>query len=402
MVGGKSGVKHGRLAAVILARRAELGKSQRDVVDELRAVRPTFDRSEWRKWEKGENAPGRFWLPHIATVLELDISVLRAAKAVPSPRPPDRIEVAAAPIEEDPLLDRRDLLLGTAGLSLEAAMFRPTGKTEAPATLRTQLAKAQDDFRAGRHATLGKRLPGLVDRAVAGDDHRLTADVWALATEHLIKAGDDDLALLAADRAAVAAAESGDRLAVAEAAYCRCMTLRHSGRSRTAYAASVDAAARLADEGLRTADDFATYGHLFLTSGYSAAAAGDAAHAEDYMREAEAIADRLGTDVTHGMWFFGPAQAGLYRLSMENALGNVGAGVVAARSLDPARLPSPERRARYWIDTARVYAQLTGHRADVATAVRHAYTEAPGEVVSRPAVLQLAQDAGLKLVTTRS
>lgn len=205
---------------------------------------------------------------------------------------------------------------------------------------------------------------------------------------------------LAADRAAVTATESGDRLAVAEAAYCRCMTLRHSGRIRTAYAAAVDAAAQLADEGLRTPDDLATYGHLFLTSGYSAAAAGDAARAEDYMREAEAVAARLGNDVTHGMWFFGPAQAGLYRLSMENALGNVGGGVAAARALDPARLPTPERRARCWIDTARVYAQWTGHRADVATAVRHAFAEAPGEVVSRPAVLQLAHDAGLKLVTT--
>jgi len=281
-------------------------------------------------------------------------------------------------------------------------MFRPTGVTEAPSTLRAQLAKAQDDFRAGRHATLGKRLPGLVDRAVASDDRQLTADVWALATEHLIKSGDDDLTLLAADRAAVAAAESGERLAVAEAAYCRCMTLRHSGRSRTAYAAAVDAAARLADEGLRTPDDLATYGHLFLTSGYSAAAAGDAARAEDYLREAESVAARLGNDVTHGMWFFGPAQAGLYRLSVENALGNVGGGVAAARALDPARLPTPERRTRYWIDTARVYAQWTGHRVDVATAVRHAYAEAAGEVVSRPAMLQLAHDAGLKLARTGS
>lgn len=63
---------------------------------------------------------------------------------------------------------------------------------------------------------------------------------------------------------------------------------------------------------------------------------------------------------------------------------------------------TPERRARYWIDTARVYAQWTGHRVDVATAVRHAYAEAPGEVVSRPAMLQLAHDAGLKLARTGS
>ncbi|GAA2037676.1 hypothetical protein GCM10009839_43750 [Catenulispora yoronensis] len=50
MPGGKSGATYNHLAAVILARRNELGKSQRDVVGELRAVRPTFDRSEWRRW----------------------------------------------------------------------------------------------------------------------------------------------------------------------------------------------------------------------------------------------------------------------------------------------------------------------------------------------------------------
>ncbi|MEZ0107917.1 hypothetical protein ABH920_001909 [Catenulispora sp. EB89] len=394
MAGGKSGDTHSDLAALILARRCELHKSQRDVVDELRTIRPTFDRSEWRNWEKGKVVPGRFWLPHVAAVLELEIGVLRAAKSLPRQRSAGRIEPAET-VEENPVLDRRDLLLGTAGLSVEAAMFRPTGITEAPEKLRTQLAKAQNDFRLGKHAALGKRLPGLMDRAVSGSDKRLTTDMWTLATEYLIKTGQDDLALLASDRAATAAAESGDRLAQAEAEYCRCMTLRHSGRSRTAYTITADAASKLADGGLRTSDDFATYGHLFLTAGYSAASAGDAGRAEDYMREAESIAARFPSDVAHGMWFFGPAQAGLYRLSMENALGNVGGGVNAARALDPVRLPTPERRARYWIDVARLYGQWTGHQVDVAAAVRRAYAEAPGEVTSRPKVLELARNAGL-------
>jgi hypothetical protein len=82
---------------------------------------------------------------------------------------------------------------------------------------------------------------------------------------------------------------------------------------------------------------------------------------------------------------------------MENTLGNVGGGVKAGRALDPGRLPTPERRARYWIDLARVYNQWVGHRVDVAAAVRHAYAEAPGEVASRPAVLSLARELGLKV-----
>jgi transcriptional regulator with XRE-family HTH domain len=395
MTGGIPGSTPSHLPALIQARRLELGKSQRDVADELKLIRATFDRSEWRKWESGKVVPGRYWLPYIAEVLELPLGVLRAAKAAHG-RPADgRIEPPTAGLKEDQVLRRRDLLMGSAGLSIETALFRPTGTTAAPARLRSQVAKAQAEIRDARYTTLGRRLPGLLDRAQAAGDPALAADAWSLATEYLIKMNNDDLALITSDRAAAAANASGDPLTAAGAQWGRCIALRHSGRSRTAYTIAADAAAKLADETrLATAEQLGIYGHLFLCAGYTAASAGDAARAEDYMAEAEAAAEHFAADRVHGMWYFGPTQAGLYRLSIEHALGNVGAALDAARRVDPTRLPSAERRARYWIDLARVYG-LDGDQARAASAIHNAYASAPAVVTSRPVVRELARGAGI-------
>jgi transcriptional regulator with XRE-family HTH domain len=395
MTGGIPGSTPSDLPALMQARRLELGKSQRDVADELKLVRATFDRSEWRKWESGKVVPGRYWLPHIAEVLELPIGVLRAAKAAHGGPAPDRIDPPAGVLKEDQVLRRRDLLVGTAGLSIETALFRPTGTTEATATLRFQVIKAQAEVRDARYASLGRRLPGLLDRAQAAGDPVVAADAWSLSTEYLIKVNNDDLALITSDRAAAAAAASEDPLTIAGAQWGRCIALRHSGRSRTAYTIVADAAAKLADEtGLATAEQLGTYGHLFLCAGYTAASSGDAARAEDYMAEAEATAGRFSTDRAYGMWYFGPAQAGLYRLSTEYALGNIGGALDAARRVKPAQLPSAERRARYWIDLARVYG-LDGDQTRLAGAIHNAYAAAPAEVTTRPVVRELARSAGI-------
>jgi hypothetical protein len=66
----------------------------------------------------------------------------------------------------------------------------------------------------------------------------------------------------------------------------------------------------------------------------------------------------------------------------------------AARRVDPAQLPSAERRARYWIDLARIHG-LDGDKAHVASALQNAYAAAPAEVTSRPVVRELARGAGI-------
>lgn len=78
----------------------------------------------------------------------------------------------------------------------------------------------------------------------------------------------------------------------------------------------------------------------------------------------------------------------LHRVSAENYAGDPGAAIAAALRIVPASLPTTERRARYWTDTARAYANW-GRREDCVSALLAADREAPEETHARPAFRDL-------------
>ena len=86
---------------------------------------------------------------------------------------------------------------------------------------------------------------------------------------------------------------------------------------------------------------------------------------------------------------FTPATVGLHRISAENYAGDPGAAVAAAARIDPASLPTTERRARYWTDTARAYGNW-GRREGCVSALLAAEREASEETHARPAVRDLS------------
>jgi hypothetical protein len=59
---------------------------------------------------------------------------------------------------------------------------------------------------------------------------------------------------------------------------------------------------------------------------------------------------------------FSPATVELHQVSAENYAGDPGAAVAAALRIASASLPTTERRARYWTDTALAYANWGGAR----------------------------------------
>jgi hypothetical protein len=59
---------------------------------------------------------------------------------------------------------------------------------------------------------------------------------------------------------------------------------------------------------------------------------------------------------------FSLATVDLHWVSAQNYAGDPGAAVAAALRIVPASLPTTERRARYWTDTARAYANWGGAR----------------------------------------
>lgn len=68
------------MGALIKELRSARGWSQGQLADALceASGRPTITREEVSRWERGVRVPGRFWLPHLATVLQAPLSMLEA------------------------------------------------------------------------------------------------------------------------------------------------------------------------------------------------------------------------------------------------------------------------------------------------------------------------------------
>jgi hypothetical protein len=205
----------------------------------------------------------------------------------------------------------------------------------------------------------------------------------------LIKLDDQQLGWMAADRARVLASGGGDPLAAGEAARNLAVLARKAGWHDQAASIALTAAASplLAGKSPRLA---AERGLLLQSAAYTAARAGDRDSMRELTGQAAAIAAGLGDAILlrdHGGGFT-PATVELHRISAENYAGDPAAAVAAAARMVPASLPTTERRARYWTDTARAWAAW-GRRDECVGALLAAEREAPEETHARPAVRDL-------------
>jgi len=301
---------------------------------------------------------------------------------------------AAKTDKDDPLLPRRAFLAVAATVTAEVALFRPNGATIPPADLRTELARAQRLYREAQYAQLTDLVPALLNLAHNSDDHALKVQVNVLATEHFLKVGDDSYAYLTADRALRSAELAGDPISHANAAWMMCVMLRHAGKPRPGYEMAEAAAERVAADAPNSPLALATRGHLYLTAAYTAGMAGKPHDAAAYYREGRELASRFPSEQAHGLWFFGPAQADHYGISVHNNLADVGAALRYAGLVNPGALASTERRERYWYDVTRTHL-AAGDQPSAAAAIRSLCLVAP-QAANRPRVQLLATAAGLK------
>jgi transcriptional regulator with XRE-family HTH domain len=329
-------------------------------------------------------------------------------------------EQALADQEDDPVR-RRTFLTGAAGLTtaltaaapalaaadpvdtLEEALFQPTAAPAMPLDrLHVALAAARTDFRAARYATLGRELPELIAAAEATRDsltgtardtaHMIIARAYVLASELTVKA-HSEAAWVTADRALRAARDSGQPAPIGEAARVLAIAMRRSGRGKAAVDLLTRTATSLDTEHRRpTAPTLTVRTSLLLTAAYSAAVTGDRTTALTLADEAEQSTRRLPADSGAGLFTVDatPHQCALYRIGIHNALGTPDEGIAYARALDPAQLPTPERRARYYTDTARMWHQLGDPRRTF-SALRGIEHNAPEEA-RRPAVRTLTAE----------
>jgi hypothetical protein len=264
------------------------------------------------------------------------------------------------------------------------------------ARLSADLTGALSDFRACRYRRLAFALPRLIasgHTAAAAADDAVTAAVLAgiyiLTTRMLIKLDDQQLGWMAADRARILATAAEDPLVPAEAARNLAVLARKAGWHAQAMSIALSAAGQ---PGLRDGDPdrAAERGLLIQSAAYTAARNGDRFGMRELTSEAAAIAAALGGTTLlrdHGGGF-SAATVALHRISAECSTGEPGAAIAAARQIPAARLPTVERRARYYTDVARAFGQW-GRREDCLSALLAAERQAPEETHARPAVRDL-------------
>jgi transcriptional regulator with XRE-family HTH domain len=290
----------------------------------------------------------------------------------------------------DGVVLRRELLVGLVGVTgtaLAGAAARPPGARVAltaqqlqplltgcpdrvvpPAgvqILRSRLAAAHATFHACRYSELAGIMPGVIATAQAslgeatGQQHdqtaALLADAYSLASDLCIRLHDDALAWVTAERARSAAQASGNAASIAEAARMTSIAMRRHGYHDTATALLTSTALGLgADSGEPAAGLLATYGSLLCTAAYTTAQHGNRHQALELITEAGTAATRLGgARAPHTP--FSPANVTIYQIGVHTALGDAGTALEYARKIDLRSLPTPERQARYCVDTARAW-----------------------------------------------
>jgi hypothetical protein len=264
--------------------------------------------------------------------------------------------------------------------------------------LSAQIAAASADFRACRYAQLARRLPRLLaqaeaTRADAPTDRAartatLLAQAYGVATQLLTKLHYDGMACTTADRAVQAAKLGGDPVAGAESARLAATVLRRTRHRDGAQRLVLNAAQQLeTDTGLTRPVQIAKYGELLAVAAYTAALCDDRDTAWTLLAEADDATGRAGD--TSGP--LSPLDLAVYKISVARVLGDYGIAADYSRQVEPARITAPERRARYWQDTALA---LHGRgRADQAfRALLAAERDTPQEVRYRPWALHLTQE----------
>jgi tetratricopeptide (TPR) repeat protein len=234
------------------------------------------------------------------------------------------------------------------------------------------------------HLTLGPMLPALIGSCTGTD---LVRAGYA-ATRYLLDLGYPDLAREAATLALAGARRDEVApmwLGVAE--FQRVQTLPPETASFAA-----EEAARAADDLQRFIADPDTrevYGMLHLATAQQEAIAGDASSARSHLDEAAAAEALTLGDPADGRGVcslaFGPTNVGLWRLAVNNELGEPDAAISAAESVDPRRTRVPSRQAYYWVDLAQALAAVRRDQ-DAITALLRAEAICPQWVRMRKEV----------------
>ncbi|MFY1635805.1 helix-turn-helix domain-containing protein [Solwaraspora sp. WMMB335] len=362
---------------VAIGRRMAQWRVRRRMTQQVFADRIGRSKSWVDKVERGVRTLDKFSLiQHIAEVLRVDPAELLGDDGQPRP--------GNAPVGVD--------AVRAALACYDVFATAPDGGSQ---SLREEVARrvehAWSTYRHGDHPRLLRMVPELLDAARRLHTIRpeegtvplvLAYQVTALA---LIKAGEAELAWLAADRALAVARD--DLVLAASAVVPLGQALRGLGQGRLAMAATITAADRVAasTDGRASPQDRTVYGTLLLQAALAAAGCGDRGSVTELLGQAADIAGRLGQRQEHRTASFGPAAVECARVTAAVELGDAGQAVrlhkTAARQ--PWQGLPAEHRAAYLVDAARAHLD-TGDPTGAGRWLVEADRVAPAEVRCRP------------------
>jgi hypothetical protein len=365
-----------------------------------------------------------------AGLAELDMPPRNTRPVLPAATVSGLLSADARDSEEDEPPVRRRTFVGLTGASLfgavlaDSARRSPAGAIESFAAvlatystntadavpgappdvpaLAAAVARAKRDYQACRYSDVTRDLPALLTRlqsACAILDgqarlraYRLSAEAHHVAASILIKAGDQGLGWLAADRSMQAARASEDPVTVASSARIITHAMMNSGH----YKAATDTASTLAarfdhDVSAHDPESLSVYGSLLLRGAIAAAQQDNRRGAHDLLNEADEAAGRLGKDRNLRWTAFGPTNASLHRVNIAVTLGDAGTAIEVARAVDLGAIDVTERKATFLMDTARAFLQCGRHERAY-LALRAAEEIAPEEITGRPAAHRLVCD----------
>jgi hypothetical protein len=283
--------------------------------------------------------------------------------------------------------DRRLIAVRMAMMSVD--MNEPRGQVRPAGTLAARveaLLEAQRDCRLGE---VGESLPALIrdlhTTLAAGRDEREVLRLIALTHVQGTQAwltdigASCDLAWQAATLARRAAERlSDDPMTHAVSAFGTAFGLMGAGAFDLAAATLT-----VPEVGTASGEAMQVTGMLALTSSLVAASRGHPAERAAALAEASELAERTGDG--NALWFgFGPANVGVWRMSVALETGEYAEAARIAGTIDPRALPSPTRRSTYWREYGRALARLPRRHGDAVLMLRRAEKISPARIHRHP------------------
>lgn len=241
----------------------------------------------------------------------------------------------------------------------------PAGDPQPVAYLRGALDAAWRTWHTSRtqRSEAGAVLPALLDqarraaRAYDGQDRRqaaaILAQVYHLAQAYLAWHGDRELVWLSVGRGMDAAMDADDPVAIAQAVWYTAHVLRAVGRGDEAQRNVTEAVELVAARAEDDVEAAATLADLHLCNALTAARAGDQSAWHDWATARRVVERLLPDGYVHPWTRVGRVLVDVYACMLDVELGRPDEAHRRAAAIDPATIPSTERRARHYVELAR-------------------------------------------------